>query len=175
MTATARNREKVDGAEEWTLLTTATKIQRLFAVGRPREKDRVVSPLTALAQAADMLTRVQRAMEAADLAMADVNAELVVNGPSGDGGPVVTHEFFLREGSAAQIIERLLQIPNASPIGIIFSIKDREAAIQPMYRQWAMPFLTGPDALATLQSILDEMKQGKHGQWMDELVTGKSQ
>ena len=156
----ARKNRRAALAETWERMTTVSKIRKLFASGRPRKIDQRLSPITAYGQAGSLFERVQEHMALAKLDPADVRGLLIVNENDAEGKPLLAHPFPLRRDQMDATIPALLKVPNPLPVGVVFSIYDREAN-PPNYKQWATSFLSGPAAIETLQQVLDVIKAGK--------------
>lgn len=147
-------------ADTWERMTTVSKIRKLFASGRPRKIDQRLSPITAYGQAGSLFERVQEHMTMAKLDPNDVRGLLIVAERDTEGKHTLAHPFPLRRDQMDATIPALLKVPNPLPVGVVFSIYDREAN-PPDYKQWASSFLIGPAALETLQQVLDVIKGGK--------------
>jgi hypothetical protein len=141
-------------------MTKAAKIRKLFSSGRPRKIDQHLSPITAFGQGGMLFERVQRDMTEAGLDPDDVRGMLIVAELDSAGNTIVTHPFPLRRSEIEKTLPALLAVPNPLPVGVVISIRDHEAN-PPDFKQWASPFLSGPETRATLQQVLDVIKAGK--------------
>jgi hypothetical protein len=147
-------------ADTWERMTTVDKIRKLFASGRPRKHDQIVSPITAYGQAGELFERVQIAMTAGELDPTDVRASLVVNELGTE--PLATITIPVGRSKIDAAIPTLTGLVKPIPVGIVFSIADREETRPDhKFKQWATPFLTGPAALETLKQTLADIAAGR--------------
>lgn len=141
-------------------MTVVSEIRKRYASGRPRKNDQILSPVTAYGLAGEMFERLQQEMTAAKLDPSDVRASLVVNELTTEPTGVVTIPVGRSKIDAA--IPTLLGFVKPMPVGIVFSITDREETRPDhKFKQWASPFLTGPDAIGTLKQVLANIAAGK--------------
>ncbi len=153
-----KNRQKAL-AETWERMTTVDKIRKLFASGRPRKHDQIVSPITAYGQAGELFERVQIAMTAGELDPADVTAVLIV-AERGTDEPAAL-KIPIGRSKIDEVIPTLTAFVKPCPVGVVFSILDRaETDPDRKFKQWASMFITGPDAIATMQQAMSELKKG---------------
>ena len=147
-------------ADTWERMTTVAKIRKLYASGRPRKRDQILSPITAYGQAGTLFERLQADMTLAKLDPADARALLVVN--LLDQDPPVAMPFPVSRATMDETLMALIKIPQGLPVGVVFSITDHEETDpEKRYKQWASPFLEGPAATESLRQVLDDIKAEK--------------
>jgi hypothetical protein len=157
----ARTNRRKALAETWERMTTVSKIRKLFASGRPRTKDERLSSITAYGQAGSLFERVQEAMMSAKLDPADVRGLLIVSERDGEGNPMFAHPFPLNRVQMDEVLPALLRVHNALPVGVAFSILDREETDPAKkFKQWATPFLADATSQSILKQYLDVIQTG---------------
>ncbi len=140
-------------------MTRAAKIRKLFNSGRPRTYDEIMTVMAAYLRAGLTLEKLQSAVVAEGLEKSDCGAALVVREHSTD--PVL-HRVPVSLNSMDAAIAKLMNIPKPLPLGIVFYVFDRED-LRPGHqvKLWITPFLTGPDAVDDLKTVLEQLKEGK--------------
>lgn len=172
MTFTRRDRQRGQRAME-RALTTAGKIRRQFAAGRPPKPGNWTDPLTALRTIAARLDALTAAMSAEGLSQRDLSASIVTSqlipGPDSITSTHISASVerfpLVQKGKSrlSDAAEKVLSNPGMVVVGAIFEIVDRETTPEPTRRQWATPVFRDEDGVAAqvLAAALERMKGGK--------------
>ena len=150
------------------VLTPAARVRRAFKAGRPRQKDRVLTPVQAIYQACILLDALRSAMLEAGLLADDVRCGLVLMTPEVPSGfdliqalpippPKELPDLFAK-------VERAVEAGVTLPLGIVIQQRDREGEDpKSLGATWVEPFLTGPRAARALIEARRAFGDGQGG------------
>jgi hypothetical protein len=172
MNFTRRDLQRGQQAMERTL-TTAGRIRRQFAAGRPPKPGNWVDPISALRTLAARLDAITGAMSAERLSPRDLSA-FIVTSQLMPGTDLITstsitgivERFPLVDKGKSRLsdaVEKVLSNPRRVVVGAIFEILDRETTPEPTRKQWGTPVFRDDDGVAQqiMAIILLRMKAGK--------------
>lgn len=143
--------------------TEAAKVRRLFKAGKPRTKDRVLTPDVAIFETCIMLDDIRSEMQRVGLLADDVRAYLVVSSEPRSGGEMVLGQIILipPPKKLPEVFHKVEAIRSPRMLGIIFHQRDRDPKAKAPFTLWVHPFLTGTLAVELLQKARDQVAEGK--------------
>ncbi len=143
--------------------TKAALVRREYKAGRPRQKDRVITPLVAIHEACILLDDLRNAMRERDLPVEDVRAAIILmvpNFPTPDRDAV--HVLRVPEpNDLPDLFKRAADVATTGavrPLGLAVWQMDRELGDAVA---WVQPFLTGPRAVAALREAKRAFAKGE--------------
>ncbi len=149
-------------------LTTASRIRRQFAAGRPPKPERWLDSRSALRSVAARLDALLGAMLAEGLRQKDLSADLVTAelapGPDAitatDISAIVEVVPMVRYGKSllTDAAKRVLSKPNCVVVGSVFDILDRDTT-EYTRRQWATALRSDEASLQVMKKALESKKQ----------------
>ncbi len=148
--APALPKEKNLMASTW---TEASKVRRRFKTGKPRTKDRVLTPTAAIFETCILLDDIRSEMQKVGLPADDVHAYLAVASEPKSADEMVLGKVIPIPSpeKVPDVFRKVEAIRDPRMLGIIFHQRDRDPKAKAPFAIWVHPFLTGPLAVKLLQ------------------------